>query len=212
MWEPIGPLPASVYRRRRRLAVAVAVGAVLSIGALVVVESSSEGPPDPATTETGPSFRSPEVAAMPVGSPVPAQAMPAAGAVPECADPMIAVRAEAEQAEHRVGQKSTFRLVVTNIGAQPCVRDLNSARMEVVVRSEDPATRLWSSDDCGEESTVDRRTLLPNQPLGFRVMWSGRTSTPGCTEKRVALPAGSYQVTARLDGVSSVPVGFRRLP
>lgn len=208
MWEPIGPLPASVYRRRRRLAVAVTVGAVLSIGALVVGGGSSEESPDPATAETGPSSQPPEVATMPVGSPVPAQA----GAAPECADPMIAVRVEVEQAERRVGQKSTFRLVVTNIGAQPCVRDLDPARMEVVVRSEDPATRLWSSDDCGEESTVDRRTLLPNQPLALPVMWSGRTSTPGCAEKRVALPAGPYQVTARLDGVSSAPAGFHRLP
>ncbi len=210
MWEPIGPLPASVYRRRRRLAVAVAVGVAMSIGTLMTSAASSEDSPASATAEAGPSVQPPEVATMPVGSPV--QAMPVAGAVPECTDPMIAVRAEVEQTEHRVGQKSTFRLVVTNIGAQPCMRDLDPARMEVVVRSEDPATRLWSSNDCGDESTVDRRTLLPNQPLGFRVMWSGRTSTPGCAEKRIALPAGPYQVTARLDGVSSPPAGFRRLP
>ena len=104
--------------------------------------------------------------------------MPATGPVP-CSDDMIGVAAEIDPAEHRIGQRPTLRLVVTNISKQPCVRDLDPARQEIVVWSGD-GDRLWSSNDCGNGSTADLRTLVPGQPVAFAVAWAGRTSSPGC--------------------------------
>lgn len=153
----------------------------------------------------------------PASGPTPTVAAPTGsapdGPPPACTNSMLAVAAEIDQAEHRVGQQPMLRLTLTNIGTQPCVRDLDPARQEIVVWSEDLKTRLWSSNDCSNPSTVDVRTLLPNQPLGFRVTWAGLTSTPDCEQKRrTVLPAGSYNVMTRLDDAISPPAPFRRLP
>lgn len=227
MWEPIGPLPAPVYRRRRLLAGAAVLGAVVLVGG-VIGGSALTGPRPAAVTEravvgsaeTGLAapdeagmFGSASPAAPAPGVHMPSGPTPPDGAPQACTNSMLAVAAEIDRTEHRVGQQPMLRLVVTNIGAQPCVRDLDPARQEIVVWSEDLRTRLWSSNDCSNPSTRDLRTLLPNQPLGFQVTWAGRTTTPDCEQrKRTVVPAGSYNVMTRLDDVISPPAPLRRLP
>jgi hypothetical protein len=98
--------------------------------------------------------------------------------------------------------------VITNVSGQPCVRDLDGARQEIVVWSGDRTTRLWSSNDCVDPSSNDLRTLVPGQPVVFTVVWAGRTSTPGCAGARNVVPPGSYQVMTRLDDVISAPTPF----
>jgi hypothetical protein len=194
VWEPVGPLPASVYRRRRVAAVAAAL-VVLVVGIWAV---SGDDEPDPAPV--------PESAAT---QPL---AAPASTGPPECSRDTITVTAEVDRTEHPVGRQATLRLVVTNVGAQPCTRDLDPGRQEIMVISDDLKSRIWSSNDCENPSTPDVRTLQPNQPLGFRVPWNGRTSNPGCTEERESAPEGRYRVVTRLDDVYSEPVPLQRLP
>ena len=122
----------------------------------------------------------------PVALPVP---VPPTGPVP-CTNAMIAVTAEIDQPAHAVGQHPVFRLVITDTSAQPCVRDLDSSRQEIVVWSGDGKVRLWSSNDCGNSGRPDLRTLVPGQPVVFAVTWAGRTSTPGCALPRAVVPAG----------------------
>ncbi|MGQ0572852.1 MAG: hypothetical protein ACT4RN_01465 [Pseudonocardia sp.] len=196
MWEPVGPLPASVYWRRRAVAVAVVTGALL--GGLLAAPPGGADPPVPEAA-------GPEPAEQLVAAPAPP-------GVPDCTDDMIAVAAEIDRPEHRIGQRAVLRLVVTNVGAQPCVRDLDAGRQEVLVVGADLQARVWSSNDCDNPSAADRRELQPNQPLGFRVPWTGRTTTPGCAEQPAPVPEGTYQVVTRLDQVYSEPVPFRRLP
>jgi hypothetical protein len=147
-------------------------------------------------------------ASRPAPPPIP---VPATGPVP-CSDDMIGVAAEIDPLEHRLGQRPTLRLVVTNVSEQPCVRDLDSERQEIVVWSGDGKDRLWSSNDCVNGSTADLRTLVPGQPVAFAVAWAGRTSAPGCTGTRSVVPAGQYRVMSRVDGVISPPTEFQRLP
>jgi hypothetical protein len=255
MWEPVGPLPATVYWRRRA---AAALGTVAVLGLLVwtvvsiavparettiraasraavsapqpttpppasaptpastpgagaspggesnpiVVPSSAAGP---ATAERLQPDDSPRLA-LPAPPPIP---VPATGPVP-CSDEMIGVAAEIDPAEHRVGQRPTLRLVVTNISKQPCVRDLDSGRQEIVVWSMG-GDRLWSSNDCAGGSAADLRTLVPGQPVAFAVAWAGRSSSPGCAGSRTVVPAGKYRVMSRVDGVISPPTEFQRL-
>jgi hypothetical protein len=259
MWEPVGPLPASVYRRRRWTAAAllpVALG-LLGYGVLFLVgplsgplpesQTSSAAasraaatapqstPPAPtpvaAVTSVpvapgaGPSMSAPGPTptsganperlqpdesprpALPAPPPIP---VPASGPVP-CEDNMIKVAAEIDPVEHRVGQRPTMRLVVTNISKQPCVRDLDSSRQEIVVWSLS-GDRLWSSNDCVNYSELDLRTLVPGQPVAFAVSWAGRTSAPGCAGPRTVVPAGDYRVMSRVDGVISAATDFHRLP
>jgi hypothetical protein len=255
MWEPVGPLPASIYWRRRFVAILSTVVALVAVAwtvaallapaarvptaqpgrAAVSVPESSAPPqvdPSPAqaqasgtgtasspaaetTTDDPPATTSEVVlpddtprAAVPVPPSVP---VPPTGPVP-CTNDMISVGAEIDEPEHRVGERPTLRLVVVNISEQPCVRDLDGSRQEIVVWSGDGVQRLWSSNDCVNPTTVDLRTLVPGQPVAFAVRWAGRTSTPGCTEARTEVPAGAYRVLTRVDDVISGPAPFLRSP
>lgn len=263
MWEPSGPLPASVYWRRRWLALAslVAFFAVLGLTVAALVRGGAEpmsseptalaanqaALPDPATNPTSPGnptnflapaavSGTPEVttgpgtqlppSATPPGTdetvrqddtpraPVavpPSAPLPATGPVP-CTNAMLTVGAEIDRPDHRVGEKPVLRLVVTNVSDQPCVRDLDGSRQEIVVWSGDGADRLWSSNDCVNPARPDLRTLVPGQPLVFAVTWQGRTSTPGCATPRTPVPAGAYRVMTRVDDLISAPTPFLLTP
>ncbi|MFD1535062.1 hypothetical protein [Pseudonocardia aurantiaca] len=285
MWEPVGPLPASVYWRRRWVAIAstatVLVMLVWSVAgafarsgdesssvrpashAALSAPQQASSPPaaasptpsQPGVTEPGPPPLQPVFELLaPPGVPIPPQVapstalaaspevppiseapdataeqllpdesprpsapaptpaqVPSTGPVP-CTNPMLGVAAEVERPEHRVGERALLRLVVTNISDQPCVRDLDAARQEVVVWSADLVQRLWSSNDCSTAAGPALRTLVPGQPVVYSVRWAGRTSAPGCPVDRTVVPAGSYQVMTRVDDVVSAPTPFQRLP
>lgn len=252
MWEPVGPLPAVVYWRRRAAAALSAVAVLGLLAWLVVsvvapaeefttraasraaVSAPQPTTPPPASAPTSastPGAGTPSPAGSPPGDAAPAATaerlqpddsprsalpapppipVPATGPVP-CSDDMIGVAAEIDPAEHRIGQRPTLRLVVTNTSDQPCVRDLDSERQEIVVWSGDGKDRLWSSNDCAGGATADLRTLVPGQPVAFAVAWAGRTSVPGCTGARTVVPAGRYRLLSRVDGVISPPTEFQRL-
>jgi hypothetical protein len=248
MWEPVGPLPAAVYRRRRRVAVAATAAGVLLLllsGVLLLApredptlratraaltapqQSPSPAPPSgplqfglpagPGTSSPAPvagslpattseDLRPDETprGAVPVPSPVP---VPPTGPV-NCTNRMIRTTAEIDSPDHRVGDRPVLRLVITNISPQPCVRDLDASRQEIVVWSGDGKRRLWSSNDCGNPGGPDLRTLVPQQPVVSAVTWAGRTTMPGCAEPRRPVPAGAYRVMTRLDNIISAPTPF----
>ena len=258
MWEPVGPLPATVYWRRRWVAVASTVVAVLIVAgsfSVLAAPRTEETPtirasraalnapqtPSPAPVSSAPSRSSSAPAAAPSapasarpgsGTPAPAttseelrpdetprRSVPAATPVPvpptgpvPCTNAMLAVGAEIDEPQHRVGDKPLLRLVVTNTSGQPCVRDLDSARQEIVVWNSDQSAKLWSSNDCTNVASSDLRTLVPGQPVAFSVTWAGRTSTPGCAAPRTVVPAGSYRVLTRLDDIISPPTLFTLTP
>ncbi|WP_214367747.1 hypothetical protein [Pseudonocardia sp. H11422] len=271
MWEPVGPLPASVYRRRRWVALASII-AVFSLFGWMLAAVTAPGSGDagettasttraasraalaepvsggttapgatagtaPATTHTpgsttpgvvrtspgtqlrnpaaGPAATTPAADELvrpddtprpPVAVP-PSVPLPSTGPVP-CTNDMLTVGAEIDRPDHKVGERPVLRLVVTNVSEQPCVRDLDGARQEIVVWSGDGVDRLWSSNDCVNPSTIDLRTLVPGQPVAFAVSWFGRTSTPGCAEPRTPVPAGAYRVMTRVDDLISAPTPF----
>lgn len=252
VWEPVGPLPAAVYWRRRCLAVASAVLVVLVLvwacasafapatrpvtatpAAATAPQPAPSSPVSPAPGTGGP-LTTPRSVLTPLEQPVvppltssevvvpdetprepvpvpPSVAPPPTGPVP-CTDGVLGVSAEVDPPEHRVGERPVLRLVVVNLGAEPCVRDLDGARQEIVVWSGDGALRLWSSNDCVNPATVDLRTLVPGRPVAFAVRWAGRTSEPGCARARTGVPAGTYRVMTRLDDVVSPPVPMVRNP
>ncbi|MCE3552810.1 hypothetical protein LWC33_15255 [Pseudonocardia sp. RS11V-5] len=127
---------------------------------------------------------------------------------PPCTNDMIAVGAEIDAPQHRVGDRPELRLTVVNISNQACVRDLDGALQEIVVWDRPITTRLWSSNDCVNPSTQDLRTLVPGQPVAFAVTWSGLSSNPGCTAARTRLPAGDYTLLTRVADKISGPTYF----
>jgi hypothetical protein len=141
----------------------------------------------------------------------PSVPVPRTGPVP-CTNDMLTAGAEVDPAVHRVGSHPILRLVIINVSGQPCVRDLDAARQEIVVWSGDGGTRLWSSNDCVNNPTVDLRTLVPGRPVAFALTWGERTTTPGCAQPRTVVPAGSYRLMVRLDDLISPPTPFLRTP
>lgn len=159
--------------------------------------------PEPLLADDVPPTTAPSTTAPPPTTP--------ARPVP-CTNDMIAVGAEVVGPERRVGERMVLRLVVANSSTQPCVRDLDPVRQEIVVWSADGSQRLWSSNDCSSAKGADPRTLAPGQPLTFTVRWAGRTSAPGCPERRDTVPAGEYRLLTRVDDVISPPTQFVRAP
>ncbi|MGB3442997.1 MAG: hypothetical protein WBA97_30010 [Actinophytocola sp.] len=227
MVEPSGPLPQSVYWRRR---VVAAVGSVLAVLLLAwvigrLVESDDQHPVHGATSasELGGAVVPSGVrttsrrAAAP--SPVPEEPMsevprPAASPVPTtapppvppaaCPDAVTKVVAAPEVPSYRVGALPLLKLRVVNAGPVPCTRDVSRTLREILLLGADGA-RLWSSNDCYKPPAQDVRVLPPNQPVEFSVKWAGRTSAPGCPLERKPVPAGTYQVVGKLGPLAGAP-------
>lgn len=202
-----------VYWRRRIVATVATVMAgvllVWIIGSLVggaeeptqsvaAVRSSappsSRPPVNPSSSTTSPTPAPPAIPAPPPGPPQ------------RCPDTAIAIAAETGAPSYPVGQRPLLRLVVANIGAVPCIRDVSRTLRELVITSSDGAHRLWSSNDCYAPPEADSRTMQPGERLTFTVNWAGRTSAPGCPARRQTLPAGTYLVIGKLGALSSKPV------
>lgn len=100
----------------------------------------------------------------------------------------------------------TFYLQVTDTGKHSCRQDLADKQIELLVRSGD--ARVWGSHDCKVQAGKDLVTLKPDSPVRRGIVWSGRTSAPGCGGTRLYPQPGTYQLYARLSGRQSDPVAF----
>ncbi|HEY2766602.1 MAG TPA: hypothetical protein VGJ13_21705 [Pseudonocardiaceae bacterium] len=231
MLDPLGPLPESVYWRRRGAAFgALTVVLVLVLWAMTALTGGGDpevpgtagstgpiGAPASTTSATSPSSVAPSSvvpSSVVPGSVVPSSpvASPSRSSVPPgtCPDEGIGLSAQPSASEYQPGQTREFRMIVANLGSTPCVRDLDAALQEAVVLSAD-GTRLWSSNDCDAGGSTSMRTLAPGQRLVFSVAWAGRTSQPGCSAQRVVVPAGTYQLMVKLGQLASRPASFRLL-
>src|SRR3712207_8001212 len=48
-------------------------------------------------------------------------------------------------------------------------------------------------------TTLFRSTLAPGEEVALEIVWSGRTSAPGCAGERTVPAAGDYALRGRLD-------------
>jgi hypothetical protein len=229
MIEPNGPLPASVYWRRRAVAAGSSVLAVVVLAWVIggVVGTADDEPVqaagDLAAVPSSPPSRNPVAAAtssgaLPVASPGPAPtgrpttmaAVPSTTVPPgppkACPDSVIRVGARSGATRYRLGERPSLRLLVVNAGAVPCVRDVSRKLRELLILSGDGRTRLWSSNDCYGPPGAERRVLRPGKPMVFELRWAGRTSAPGCPVRRATVPAGSYRLIGRLGQLAGPPI------
>jgi hypothetical protein len=217
MLEPTGPLPPSVYWRRRALAAVVCVLAVVLlawiVGALVgsaddqPVRGTSgsqklTGPPSSPPASTRPATASSAPTSSATSSP------PAPPPLRSCPDKVIKVTADPGAKSYRVGQHPLLRLTIRNTGEVPCLRDVGRKLRELVITTANGRKRLWSSNDCYAPAEADRRILLPGKPLSFSLNWAGRTSSPGCPVQRSTVEAGKYRLTASLAHLQSPPTAL----
>jgi hypothetical protein len=225
MIEPNGPLPASVYWRRRAVAAGASVLAVVVLAWIIgnVVGTADDQPvqdaddlaaPSSPPAPSGPEADSstsevPSTTASSTPAPTP-PAAPSTTAPPgppkTCPDSVMRVEARVGAGRYRVGGRPLLRLVVVNGGKVACVRDVSRKLRELLIFSGDGRTRLWSSNDCYRPPGEERRLLPPGEPMVFELTWAGRTSAPGCPVRRTTVPAGSYRVIGKLGGLAGAPI------
>ncbi|MFC7341147.1 hypothetical protein [Saccharopolyspora griseoalba] len=199
MLDPNGPLPPTVYWRRRAIALALALTVTVLLGwCLALLFGGAE----PEATER---LAAPATASKPAEKPPAEQA---AAPPPECPDDAIRVAAEVGRPSFKTGEKISLGLVVTNTGQRPCVRDLNRVQREIEVLGPD-GKHVWGSNDCVIESTNEKPLLRPGQPVRNDVVWPGLTSTPDCGPIRERIAPGDYTAVAKLGEITSDPAPFK---
>ena len=200
--HPRGPLPASVYWRRRLVTlgiaflVAVVAWRACGAGGAPTVQVS-QSPSPPVSSAPSPSSVSPSPS--PTASPTPAPGGP-------CRTTDLVVNARADAQAYPGGRRPVLTISLTNRGAAPCTYDVGQANREIRVFSGND--RVWSSDDCSPGGAHEVVTLASGKPAAFSVTWSRKRSAPGCPSgTREAVP-GTYRVIGRFGDITSQPDTF----
>ncbi|MFC4019793.1 hypothetical protein ACFOW4_17875 [Micromonospora sp. GCM10011542] len=229
----VGPLPPTVYWRRR--AVVLGAGLLFLIVLLYSCTGSgrSGGRPQAGTTPSA----TPTSAAgpSPTGSVLTPQtggaASPPAGAgatdpspettsnvVPPaaaggpvddgtCTNAEISVVPVAAPASVPRGGVADLSLKIKNTSNRTCSRDVGADLQELFIKS--GAEKIWSSDTCGKVKGSDVQTFTPGFVRSYQIGWNGR-DTSRCDGNGLAAgpfaPAGTYQVFARVGTKLSEPV------
>jgi hypothetical protein len=218
--EPTGPLPSSVYWRRRLAAIGAALITLLLVIWIVglfgsndetatptnAAAASSSNPP-PSMSETA--VASSSSSTTPPPSPTETTPPPPPPGPPQpCGDDVIGVVAKANKPFYTIGDQPELSMDVVNNGAVPCIKDIGRQHRELIVLTADGATQLWSSNHCLATAGSEVRVMQPKEVFNFGTKWAGSTSKPGCGAHTRVGP-GDYLLVAKLAGKASSPVVFR---
>ena len=212
--HPVGPEEPQVYWRRRLM-----LGLAALVTLIVIIQSLTGGKePVPAAVSGSPSpdavVTSPEPSSVPsvvLASPTTAVLQPTAQpTVPvvadgECSDADTSIRVEVDRETTAVGEGVHIKMVVKNISAVSCKRDVGSGANEVTVIS-GPAL-IWSTDHCNPSTDKDLVELAPGQEWSVNVVWVGKQTAKGCKVRNMAEP-GAYWAHGRNASLNSDGVRF----
>ncbi|MEV6932614.1 hypothetical protein AB0M46_50115 [Dactylosporangium sp. NPDC051485] len=221
----VGPLPSSVYWRRRAIVLAVVVVAAVLVW-LAVRGGSPSSPTSassqsatmtsstPATTRAAPTEATPTPGEFTSPSFTPDQTGPSAtprspapANVAPCTDDQITVTVAASPSPGLVGGTFTFSIAIASKATDWCSRDLGAGAQEIRVLRD--GELLYSSDECGGGKTSDVRSFAAGDAVMYRHAWSSYRATPhNCAPAANPAPPGKYQVVARIGTKLSAPVDF----
>ncbi|MFD5829583.1 hypothetical protein [Lentzea sp. NPDC060358] len=217
MIEPTGPLPSTVYWRRRIAAIGAALATLVLLIWIVGMFSSDEQSAQPtnaaATSASNPppSLSESAAASSSTTPPAPVETTPPApppGPPQPCPDDVIGVVAKANKPFYTLGDQPELSMDIVNNGPAPCIRDIGRAHRELTVLTADGATVLWSSNHCLSAEGNEVRVMQPKEAFNYGTTWAGSTSQPGCGAHTRVGP-GDYLLVAKLAGRTSSPVVFR---
>lgn len=222
----VGPLPSSVYWRRR----AIVLGALFIVLLVLVTTCREPGgsgaaktgatpdanatvlTPETGAPETeGPASSEPSITATtaaPVDPPVATTAAPAAPSKGDCTDDEIKVTPAPGLTTAPAGQTIVMKLRIKNESDRACNRDVGRDAQEIYIKQ--GAQVIWSSDRCTTKKGTDVVSLAPKIEHEYQTVWNGRQST-SCADGAAAGPAarpGSYEVFGRLGTDRSSPVSI----
>lgn len=207
--HPVGPEEPVVYWRRRL------VLALAALVTLIVLIRSFTGGEDPvpaaavATPSTEITVATPETSAEPSAtavSPTPETLQPTAQpTVPvitdgECSDADTSIKVEIDRETTAVGEGVHINMVVKNVSATTCKRDVGSGANEITVIS-GPAL-IWSTDHCNPNTEKNLVELAPGQEWNVKVVWIGKQTAKGCKVTNMAEP-GAYWAHGRNASLNS---------
>jgi hypothetical protein len=211
--HPVGPEEPVVYWRRR-----LVLGLAALVTLIVIVRSFTGGEdPVPAAVSVTPSAEAvaalPEPSAVPtvVAMPTPAVLQPTMQPTApvvgegECSDADTSIRVVVDRETTAVGEGVHIEMVVKNISAKTCKRDVGSGANEVTVIS-GPAL-IWSTDHCNPSTDRDLVELAPGQEWKVKVVWIGKQTAKGCKVRNMAKP-GAYWAHGRNASLNSDGVKF----
>jgi hypothetical protein len=195
------------------------LGLAALVTLIVIVRSfTGDDEPVPAAATAVPTAEAvvaaPEASPIPsvvIASPTPAVIQPTAQpAVPavaegECSDADTSVRVEVDRETTAVGEGVHINMIVKNISAKTCKRDVGSGANEVTVIS-GPAL-IWSTDHCNPNTDKDLVELAPGQEWDVKVVWIGKQTATGCKVTNMADP-GAYWAHGRNASINSDGVKF----
>lgn len=186
--HPVGPLPASVYWRRR------VVLLVLLVAGLLLLRSCVGGSEAPRRTGTTASPK-PTTSTRAGTTPSPTRSPVRTGPV-TCADSVLRLAVTSDLRTYPQGTSPRFTVRVTNTSGTSCRRDLGGKQVELRVYSGED--RIWSSDDCGDTDGRLLQTIGARSYLETVMTWPGTRSRPGCAGERPKAQPGTYFVRLRV--------------
>lgn len=219
----VGPLPPSVYWRRRAIVLGGAILVVFLVaqaclGANAVPGAGSPGPPPSSPPTSGPAAVG-QTGPTPASSP-PVNGAPATGGAPvgaggppdgeDCADDEMMIVADADRVEFTAPDPVQFTIVIRNGSTRACWRDIGGDLRELYLIQGTGASKVWSSRACGAPRGSERVRLEPGFETSYFLVWNGRASDicNGDQSGGLVVAAGDYQLFARLGTAYSEPLGL----
>lgn len=201
-----GPLPASVYWRRRLAALLVLVTIVSLFAGAVRLVTGGDDEPQGQVALSGAATGAGETSAAPTATPTEDAATgrratkgrrgkPQAPALPEpqgsCADEDVRARPEVDRAV--AGRPVTVRLTLSTTLAVACTWELSPDSFTWKITS--GSDEIWSSRECPRATPVEELVLRRDSETTTRLTWGGKRSDDGCTRFTEWAMAGYYHVT-----------------
>jgi len=216
----VGPLPASVYWRRRAV---VLLGLAMVVLVLSYAFGGDNGPvagagTHPTATGTPTPTPTPTVlhpttpTARPTTSSGSTFSLPVGGATGPCTDAEVRVTATAASPTVQRGQPVDVTITIKNVSRRTCGRDIGADMQEL--RLMDGETVIWSSDDCNANKGRDMQSFKPGRQVSYTLTWNGHRSRSGagakvCTPTAPTPEPAVYQLVARLDQKLSAAFSLR---
>jgi hypothetical protein len=207
--HPVGELPPEIYWRRRLVAGAFLILAILVLYYLVrSLFGGGDGAasPDPSTSASPGVTTSASPGVTTSASPgVTTSASPGVGltGIRLCGAADVTIILTATMHDWPGVTQPTFDAAVRQSATTPCVLDTSATDAELLVTS--GSVRQWSNLDCAAEPILAPEKLLLKTG-GTAVLhstWPRIRSADGCPSNLAAPGVGTYRATLTVQGISS---------
>lgn len=189
--DPVGPLPARVYWRRRLVPLLVVL-VVVVVAARGCAGGGGEGGGQAVTATT-----------RPTPLPTSPRPSPTQSTAPPCRPGDLRVVASTDATSYPAGVEPRMTVTITT-RAGACRLDDAATRTWTIRSGTD---RVWTTADCASPTPTSsvkphRVRVTPHHAVTHTLVWARHRSTAGCGQGAPAQP-GTYRLYVTVDGVTS---------